>query len=51
VFPTGLATVRINREKDTGEYWEPNIWIVHQVSSEAGVSHPQREHPRTIAPA
>ncbi len=32
VFPAGLATVRIDREKDTGEYWEPNIWIIHEVS-------------------
>lgn len=32
VFPAGLATVRIDRENDTGEYWEPNIWIIHQVS-------------------
>src|SRR5439155_23433360 len=25
VFPEGLATVHIDRELDTGEYWEPNI--------------------------
>ena len=30
VFPAGLATVRIDREADTGEYWEPNIWIIHE---------------------
>ena len=30
VFPAGLATVHIDREADTGEYWEPNIWIIHQ---------------------
>jgi hypothetical protein len=30
VFPAGLATVRIDREQDTGEYWEPNIWIIHE---------------------
>jgi GNAT superfamily N-acetyltransferase len=36
VFPAGLATVHIDREKDTGEYWEPNIWIIHQVSPQAG---------------
>jgi len=35
VFPAGLATVRIDREKDTGEYWEPNIWIIHSVSPQA----------------
>lgn len=29
VFPAGLATVHIDRERDLGEYWEPNIWIVH----------------------
>jgi GNAT superfamily N-acetyltransferase len=29
VFPAGLATVHIDRERDLGEYWEPNVWIVH----------------------
>ncbi len=29
VFPAGLAPVRIDREKNTGEYWEPNVWLVH----------------------
>jgi hypothetical protein len=29
VFPAGLATVHIDRENDLGEYWEPNIWIIH----------------------
>jgi len=30
VFPAGLATVHIDRDTDTGEYWEPNVWIIHQ---------------------
>ena len=30
VFPAGLAMVRIDRERDLGEYWEPNVWIIHQ---------------------
>jgi hypothetical protein len=30
VFPAGLATVHIDRVADTGEYWEPNIWIIHE---------------------
>jgi hypothetical protein len=29
VFPAGLATVHIDRDRDLGEYWEPNIWIIH----------------------
>lgn len=29
VFPAGLATVRIDRDRNLGEYWEPNIWIIH----------------------
>jgi hypothetical protein len=29
VFPAGLATLHIDRDRDAGEYWEPNIWIVH----------------------
>jgi GNAT superfamily N-acetyltransferase len=30
VFPAGLTTVRIDREADLGEYWEPNIWLIHE---------------------
>jgi hypothetical protein len=29
VFPAGLATVHIDRDADLGEYWEPNVWIIH----------------------
>jgi hypothetical protein len=29
VFPAGLTTVHIDRERDLGEYWEPNIWLIH----------------------
>jgi GNAT superfamily N-acetyltransferase len=29
VFPAGLAPVHIDRDRDVGEYWEPNIWIIH----------------------
>jgi hypothetical protein len=28
VFPAGLTTVHIDRDRDVGEYWEPNIWII-----------------------
>ena len=35
VFPAGLAIVRIDRDNDIGEYWEPNIWIIHQASGGA----------------
>jgi hypothetical protein len=35
VFPAGLATVHIDRDRDIGEYWEPNIWIIHPVGSAA----------------
>jgi GNAT superfamily N-acetyltransferase len=31
VFPAGLATVYIDRDRDTGEYWEPNVWLIHAV--------------------
>jgi hypothetical protein len=30
-FPAGLAPVQIDRQADTGTYWEPNVWIVHTV--------------------
>ena len=29
VFPAGLTTVHIDRDRDRGEYWEPNVWIIH----------------------
>jgi GNAT superfamily N-acetyltransferase len=29
VFPSGLATVAIDRERDHGAYWEPNVWMRH----------------------
>jgi hypothetical protein len=28
-FPHGLAPVTIDRERDRGTYWEPNVWLVH----------------------
>jgi hypothetical protein len=39
VFPAGLATVHINRDHDLGEYWEPNIWIIHPPIHDTG-RHP-----------
>jgi hypothetical protein len=32
VFPAGLATAHIDRDNDTGEYWEPGVWVIHHVS-------------------
>jgi hypothetical protein len=29
VFPEGLAPVHIDRGRDLGSYWEPNVWMVH----------------------
>jgi hypothetical protein len=31
VFPGGLATVEIDREQDVGRYWEPNVWMRHEI--------------------
>ena len=31
VFPRGLTTVRIDREANAGVYWEPNVWMRHEV--------------------
>jgi GNAT superfamily N-acetyltransferase len=28
-FPSGLSTVAIDRERDHGGYWEPNVWMHH----------------------
>lgn len=32
-FPNGLAPLEIDRRRDTGEYWEPNVWIVHALQN------------------
>lgn len=34
-FPAGLAPVEIDRARDLGVYWEPNVWIVHAVTPRA----------------
>jgi hypothetical protein len=31
-FPGGLATLAVDREHDVGRYWEPNVWMRHDVS-------------------
>ena len=30
-FPGGLATVHIDQDKDRGSYWEPNVWMRHDL--------------------
>jgi GNAT superfamily N-acetyltransferase len=36
VFPAGLGTVHIDRDQDTGRYWEPNVWLIHQSRGPGG---------------
>ena len=31
VFPHGLAPLEVDREADAGRYWEPNVWMAHNV--------------------
>lgn len=31
VFPSGLAPLAIDREEDRGSYWEPNVWLIHDL--------------------
>jgi hypothetical protein len=31
VFPGGLAPLTVDREADTGSYWEPHVWLIHSV--------------------
>jgi hypothetical protein len=33
VFPQSLTTVRIDKEVDSGVYWEPNVWMRHNVDA------------------
>lgn len=35
VFPGGLAPLHIDRERDLGSYWEPNVWVVYRTGGEA----------------
>jgi GNAT superfamily N-acetyltransferase len=32
-FPAGLAPVEIDHADDRGAYWEPNVWIVHTLTT------------------
>jgi hypothetical protein len=32
VFPHGLAPLEVDRERDIGRYWEPNVWMLHRVT-------------------
>ena len=29
VIPDGLAPLEVDRERDVGSYWEPNVWMAH----------------------
>jgi GNAT superfamily N-acetyltransferase len=31
VFPYGLAPLQIDKDNDVGSYWEPNVWMRHDV--------------------
>lgn len=30
-FPAGLAPLSVSHEADLGAYWEPNVWMRHEV--------------------
>jgi hypothetical protein len=30
-FPGGLAALEIDRSRDVGSYWEPNVWMQHEL--------------------
>jgi hypothetical protein len=34
-FPRGLATLSIDRERDVGSYWEPNVWMRHAPAADS----------------
>jgi hypothetical protein len=36
VFPGGLALLHVDREGDTGRYFEPNVWVAHQAQPPSG---------------
>lgn len=33
VFPAGLATLHVDTEHNLGDYYEPNIWLIHTVTT------------------
>ncbi|SDD59220.1 GNAT family N-acetyltransferase [Actinokineospora iranica] len=33
VFPHGLALLHVDRKQDLGTYWEPSVWIVHDLEN------------------
>ena len=33
VFPAGLAPLHVDTDKDLGEYWEPNVWLLHSLDN------------------
>jgi hypothetical protein len=35
-FPGGLTTVAIDTARDRGGYWEPNVWMLHELGGRAG---------------
>jgi hypothetical protein len=40
VFPGGLSPLAVDREADQGTYLEPNVWMVHDLSSLASYEVP-----------
>jgi hypothetical protein len=36
VFPDGLALLHVDRERDLGRYYEPNIWVAHDAQPTRG---------------
>jgi len=35
VFPGGLAPLHVDRGRDLGSYWEPNVWVVYRTGAES----------------
>lgn len=31
VFPDGLATLHVDHANNLGSYWEPNVWVIHEI--------------------
>jgi hypothetical protein len=46
VFPGGISPLAIDREADRGTYLEPNVWMIHDLSSvrnyEVGAPFPRQ---------
>jgi hypothetical protein len=48
VFPRGLALLSVDRERDLGAYWEPNVWMLHSFAATSGADESGGQSPGRV---